>query len=376
MTKNPHDAIQVAQHIRTLTPYPPGKPMKELEREYGISDSIKLASNENPIGPSPKAVAAIREALLELHRYPEGDCYYLRQAVARHLGVDPAALLFGNGSNEIIELIVRTFMNSGDEAVMSDQAFVVYRLIVQAIGGRSVCVPLKDYTHDVDAIGAAITPATRVVFLANPNNPTGTIFGREAWLRFLKRVPSSALIVMDEAYAEFVDDPQYPDSLAAVRDGRNVIVLRTFSKLYGLAGLRVGYGIGRPELMELMNRVRQPFNVNSLAQIGACAALDDAEHVERTRACNRSGMEYLHAECRRLGVEVVPSWANFLLVRVGQGAAIYESLLREGVIVRPMNGYGFPDHVRVTVGTRAENERFVAALEKCLRAREQRGATV
>lgn len=358
--------ISVPDWIRTLTPYPPGKPIEEVEREYGISDSIKIASNENPLGPSPRAIAAARDALTCLHRYPEGNCYYLRQAVAERLAVPAESLIFGNGSNEIIELVIRTFLRPGEDAVMSDQAFVVYRLIVQAAGGRSHAVPLRTYTHDVEAIADAVTPQTRIVFLANPNNPTGTIFFQRDWKRFLSLVRPDVVVVMDEAYAEYVEDAGYPDSLAAVKEGRNVIVLRTFSKIYGLAGLRVGYGIAPPAMIELMDRVRQPFNVNSLAQVGALAALGDHEHVERSRACNRDGMAYLRRECTRLGLEVVPSWANFLLIRVGEGARVYEQLLRRGVIVRPMAVYGFAQHLRVTVGTQAENERFVAALEKIL----------
>jgi len=358
--------IHVPDWIRTLTPYPPGKPIEEVEREYGIRDSIKIASNENPLGPSPKAVEAIRGVLSRLHRYPEGNCYYLREALAARLNVAESQLIFGNGSNEIIELIIRTFLQPGDEAVMSDQAFVVYRLIVQAAGGRSRALPLRDFTHDVDAIAAAITPQTRVVFLANPNNPTGTIFFQRDWERFLSLVPPEVIIAMDEAYAEYVEDPEYPDSLAAMRAGRRMVILRTFSKIYGLAGLRVGYGIAPAELVDLMDRVRQPFNVNSLAQVGAIAALGDGEHVERSRTCNRSGMAWLRRECERLGLEVVPSWANFLLIRVGDGARVYDALLPQGVIVRPMKVYSFPEHVRVTVGTASENERFIAALENVL----------
>ncbi len=354
--------IDVPDWIRTLTAYPPGKPIEEVEREYGISGSIKIASNENPLGPSPKAVEAIRAVLGNLHRYPEGNCYYLRQAVAERFDISPASLIFGNGSNEIIELIIRTFMRPEDDVVMSDQAFVVYRLIVQAAGGRSRAVPLRNFTHDVDAIAAAITPQTRIVFLANPNNPTGTIFFQQDWERFLSAIPPDVIVVMDEAYAEYVDDADYPASLAALKAGHNVVILRTFSKIYGLAGLRVGYGIAAPAVVELMDRVRQPFNVNSLGQIAARAALDDVEHVERSRACNREGMDYLKRECARLGLDVVPSWANFLLISVGEGARVYEQLLRQGVIVRPMGIYGFPEHVRVTVGTAAENERFVSAL--------------
>jgi len=358
--------IDVPDWIRTLVPYPPGKPIEEVEREYGIHDSIKIASNENPLGPSPKAVEAIRGALGRLHRYPEGNCYYLRQALARRLGIPESFLIFGNGSNEIIELVIRTFMRPEEDAVMSDQAFVVYRLIVQAAGGRSRVAPLRAFTHDVDAIAAAVTPQTRVVFLANPNNPTGTIFFQRDWERFLSLVPPEVIIVMDEAYAEYVEDAEYPDSLAALKMGRHVVILRTFSKIYGLAGLRIGYGIAPTEVVDLMDRVRQPFNVNSLAQVAALAALSDAEHVERSRACNREGMAYLRRQCHRLGLDVVPSWANFLLVRVGNGARVYEELLRQGVIVRPVGVYGFPEHVRVTVGTAAENERFIAALERVL----------
>jgi histidinol-phosphate aminotransferase len=369
------DAL-VPAWIRTLLPYPPGKPIEELEREYGISDSVKLASNESPLGPSPKALEAAAGALANLHRYPDGDCYYLKRAVAKHLGVSPDALIFGNGSNEIIELIVRTFLRAGDEAVMADQAFVVYRLIVQASGGSSRLVPLRDFTHDLDGIAEAIRPQTRVVFLANPNNPTGTIFKRDAWERFLEAVPATVVIVMDEAYAEYVDDPDYPDSLAALGAGRLIVTLRTFSKIYGLAGLRIGFGVGAPEVVEMLNRVRQPFNVNSVAQVAARAALEDTEHVRRTKECNREGMAYLRRECERIAVECVPSWANFMLVRVGDGGRVYEALLRRGVIVRPMAVYGFPEHVRVTVGTAPENERFIAALGEALGAGGKGAAAV
>ncbi len=357
----------VPEWIRGLAPYPPGKPIEELEREYGIFGSIKLASNENPLGPSPKALAAVSAALHELHRYPDGNCFYLKRAVAKKYGLSPDALIFGNGSNEIIELAVRTFLRPGDEAVMADHAFAIYRLVVQAAGGSSRIVPMRNFTHDLDAIAEAITPATRMVFLANPNNPTGTIFFRAEWEEFLRAVPKGVIVVMDEAYFEFVEDPEYPDSLAAHGSGRTLITLRTFSKIYGLAGLRIGFGAAHPELIEVMNRVRQPFNVSSLAQVAALAALDDDEHVTRTRQCNREGMAYLRHECGRLGLEYVPSWANFLLIRVGNGARVYEALLRDGVIVRPMSVYGFADHVRVTVGTAEENARFVTALERALR---------
>jgi histidinol-phosphate aminotransferase len=360
--------ILVPEWIRRLAPYPPGKPIEELEREYGIYGSIKLASNENPLGPSPKAVAAVVGALQDVHRYPDGNCYYLKRAVAKKYGVSPDALLFGNGSNEIIELAVRTFLQPGQEAVISEHAFAIYQLVVQAQGGTTRLVPMRNFTHDLGAMADAVTPTTRMVFLANPNNPTGTAFMRREWDEFLRLVPRDVIIVMDEAYFEFVDDPGYPDSLADHGPDRLLITLRTFSKIYGLAGLRLGFGVAHPELIEVMNRVRAPFNVSSLAQVAAAAALEDEEHVARTRQCNREGMAHLRQEFERLGVEYVPSWGNFLLVHVGSGRRVYEALLREGVIVRPMGVYNFPEHVRISVGTARENERLVTALEKVLRA--------
>ncbi|HEY2921701.1 MAG TPA: histidinol-phosphate transaminase [Candidatus Binatia bacterium] len=358
---------QVPEYIRTLIPYEPGKPIEEVEREYGIANSIKLASNENPLGPSPKAMAAIRAKLDQLHLYPDGDCFYLKREVARKLGVAPENLIFGNGSNEIIELAVRTLMRPGDEAVMAEQAFVVYPLIVQAVGGKKKAVPLRNFTHDLAAIGAAITPETRVVFLANPNNPTGTIFRRDEWERFLGKVPRDRLLIVDEAYFEYVQDSAYPDSLRYHAEDRAILTLRTFSKLYGLAGLRIGYGVGPKQLIDMMHRVRQPFNVNAAAQWAALAALDDVDHVKRSLEVNRLGIEYLQREFTRLGLEFVPSHANFILVRVGKGQEVFEQLLSQGVIVRPMAGYQFPEHVRVTVGTMAENRRFIDALEKTIK---------
>lgn len=366
----------VPEYIRALDAYPPGKPIEELEREYGVFDSIKIASNENPLGPSPRALGAIEGALRQLHRYPDGACYYLRRALGRKLGLSSEAFIIGNGSNEVIELIVRTFLRPGEEAVMAEQAFAIYRLVVQAHGGRSRQVPLRNYTHDLDAIGDAIGPDTRLVFLANPNNPTGTIFFREPWEEFLRGLREDVVVVMDEAYAEYVEDPRYPDSLAALRTRRPLVILRTFSKIYGLAGLRVGYGVSQPELIDMMNRVRAPFNTNSLAQAAALAALEDDAHVERTRQINREGLSYLRAQMMRLGLEAVPSWANFLLVRVGDAGRIYEALLRRGVIVRPMGFYGFPEFVRVTVGLPAENERFVRTLEEILTRESASGHAV
>jgi histidinol-phosphate aminotransferase len=361
---NPVD--RVPEYIRALVPYQPGKPIEEVEREYGISNSIKLASNENPLGPSTRAIAAIRDKLDQLHLYPDGDCFYLKSALANKLGIDAERLIFGNGSNELIELAVRTFMRPGDEAVMARQAFLVYPLIVQAIGGVGKVVSLKNFTHDLSAIGEAISPRTRIVLLANPNNPTGTIYRRDEWERFLQQVPANVLIIVDEAYFEYVRDTDYPDSLKYHADGKTLLTLRTFSKLYGLAGLRIGYGIAPREIADLLHRVRQPFNVNAVAQWAALAALEDHEHVQRSLEVNRQGIEYLAKEIARLGLEQVPSQANFILVRVGNGNQVFQQLLAQGVIVRPMAAYEFPEYVRITVGTTEQNRRCIEALERSL----------
>jgi histidinol-phosphate aminotransferase len=359
---------QVPEYIRTLIPYAPGKPIEEVEREIGIFNSIKLASNENPLGPSPAALDAMREKLAQLHLYPDGDCFYLKRGLAAKLNVAPEQLIFGNGSNEIIELAIRTFMRPGDEAVMARQAFVVYKLIVQAVGGISQEVPLRNFTHDLEAIGAAISARTRIVFLANPNNPTGTIFHKAAWEKFLKRIRSDVLIIVDEAYFEYVEAADYPNSLDYHQQGKALLTLRTFSKLYGLAGLRIGYGIADKEIISLMHRVRQPFNVNAPAQWGALAALDDREHVRRSLENNRQGLEYLAAEFTRLGIEYVPSHANFVFLRVGKGEDVFNRLLAQGIIVRPMAGYQFPEYLRVTIGTMRENRKFIDGLRKAVGA--------
>jgi histidinol-phosphate aminotransferase len=292
----------------------------------------------------------------------------LKQGLARKLGAAPETLIFGNGSNEIIELAARTFLRPGDQAVMAEQAFVVYQLIVQAVGAQSRAVPLRNLTHDLAALADAVTARTRIVFLANPNNPTGTIFRRDEWERFLNRVSPDVLLIVDEAYFEYVEDRDYPDSLRYQSEGRAILTLRTFSKLYGLAGLRIGYGVAPREIISLMQRVRQPFNVNAPAQWAALAALDDVDHVQRSLAVNREGLKFLQSEFTRLGLEFVPSQANFILLRVGRGQEVFQQLLKQGVIVRPMGGYRFPEHVRVTVGTMEENTKFIAALEKVIRA--------
>lgn len=356
----------VPEWIRTLIPYQPGKPVDELEREYGISDSIKIASNENPIGPSPKALAAIQTALPDLHRYPDGDAFYLKRRLAEVRGVHRDQFIIGNGSNEIIELIIRTFLRPGEEVIVAEHAFAIYQIVTQAEAGKTIAVPHKGFFFDLDAMAAAITPRTRIIFLDNPNNPTGTIYFRDAFERFLNRIPDGVVVVVDDAYAEFVNDPRYPNSLEYHQPDRLLITLRTFSKIYGLAGVRIGYGVAAPELVDAMNRVRAPFNANSLGQVAALAALDDEDHVRRTQEVVWSGLSYLRSELDRLGVEYAPSWGNFLLAKLGAGA--FQKLLYEGIIVRPMEGYGFPGYARITVGLPPENRRFIEAVEKLTKA--------
>jgi histidinol-phosphate aminotransferase len=354
---------RVPEYIRALIPYTPGKPIEEVEREYGIKGAVKLASNENPLGPSPAAVRVLHERIEQLHRYPDGDCFYLKRGLAANLAIAPERFIFGNGSNELIELAVRTFLRPEDEAIMAAQSFTIYRLVVQAAGGTAKIIPLSDFIHDLKAIKAAVTPKTRLIFLANPNNPTGTTYGKDAWEDFLVEVSGEVLIVVDEAYREYVRDSRYPDSLAYQGAGKSILTLRTFSKMYGLAGLRIGYGIGPEPVVAMMHRVRQPFNVNAAAQWAALAALGDVEHKVRTLEVNRQGMTFLEAELNRLGIAFVPSQANFILIRVGDGGRVFQDLLRRGVIVRPMQEYGLPEYVRVTVGTVDENKKFVAALK-------------
>ncbi len=352
----------VPDWVLSLTPYQPGKPIEEVEREYGISNSVKIASNENPLGPSPKALEAIRAALPQLNLYPDGDAFYLKQRLAEKLGLDRSRIIIGNGSNELIEMLVRTFLRVGESIVAAEHAFAIYHLCVHAAGGRTITVPHTGFTFDLDAMARAIDTDTRIIFLDNPNNPTGTIYTRADWEAFLERVPPSVVIVVDEAYFEFVDDADYPDSLAYHTEERALVTLRTFSKICGLAGVRVGYGISSPEVIDALNRIRQPFNVNTLAQVGALAALDDTAHIRRTQANNRQGLAYLRRELDRLGIAYAPSWGNFLLVQVGPGVS--QQLLPRGIIIRPMEGYGYPGYARVSVGLAEENERFIAALEK------------
>jgi histidinol-phosphate aminotransferase len=357
--------ITVSDNIKNINPYVPGKPIEELERELGITGSIKLASNENPLGPSPKAVNAMKKALEGLNRYPDGSGFYLSQALAKHLGVDIGQVLLGNGSNELIELAVRTFVAPGDEVVSADPSFVVYKMITQAANGANVIVPCRDLRHDLDAMADAITAKTKLVFIANPNNPTGTMNTKAEMDRFLSRVPDHVLVCVDEAYFEYVTRADYPDAIDALREGRNILALRTFSKIYGLAGLRIGYGVTKPELAELMNKVRQPFNTNTLAQVGALAALGDRKHVERSATLNNEGKQFLYREFERLGIAAVPTETNFIFFETQfDGRELYGSLLKKGVIIRPMGG----KRLRVTIGLPEENKRFIDGLEAALKA--------
>jgi histidinol-phosphate aminotransferase len=355
------------QHILGIAPYEPGKPIEELERELMIHNPIKLASNENPLPPSDRVQKAIIAALSSLDRYPDGSGFYLRQALAKKHGVMPDQVVLGNGSNELIELLVRTFLRPGDEAVVPHPSFVVYPMIVQAAGGVRVMVMLRDFRLDLDAMARAITPMTKVVFVANPNNPTATIVTRDEVEHFMSRVPERTIVVFDEAYIEFAMGPDFPDALALVKQGRKVVVLRTFSKASSLAGLRVGYGIADADAIALMNRIRQPFNVNSLAQVAGLAALDDEAHTLECVRMIEAGRHFLYDEFKRIGLQYVPSRANFILVDVGRNAAdIYQKLLHQGVIVRPMTPFGLETALRITVGTPEENRKLVKALRVVL----------
>ncbi|MDA8241140.1 MAG: histidinol-phosphate transaminase [Nitrospiraceae bacterium] len=351
--------IRPPEYVLGIQPYVPGKPIEELERELGITDSVKLASNENPIGPSPASLKAIAGSLGDLNRYPDGAGYYLKKALSGKLGVAEEEIILGNGSNELLDIAAKTFMKDGDEAVMAVPSFVVYFMAVQGIGGRSVQVPLKDHTHDLGAMADAITPATKMLFIANPNNPTGTMNRKDEFDRMMERVPNDVLVVIDEAYYEYVSDPEYADSMKYLRSEKNVLILRTFSKIYGLAGLRLGYGIAKRELIADMNRLREPFNTNTVAQKAAIAALTDTDHVTRSRQVNEAGKDYLYRELRSMGVAFVPTEANFIFIPVEGSMALYEKLLKMGVIIRPMG----PKAIRVTIGLPEENRRFIEALK-------------
>lgn len=348
--------------LRDLAVYQPGKPIEETARELGVDPStiIKLASNENPLGPSLKALQAMRDVLDTVHLYPDGSGFYLRNSIAARLKVSPESVILGNGSNEVIEFLGHAFLNAGDDVITCQYAFIVYKLLATAFGVRTIETPSPDYQQNLGAALDAITSKTRIIFVPNPNNPTGTLISQRAIETFMARVPDNILVVFDEAYFEFLDDP--PDTLRFIRDGRNVAVLRTFSKIHGLAGLRIGYAIAPPEMAEVLHKTRQPFNVNSIAQVGALAALDDDEHLRETKRLIDEGRAYLQEQFRQMEVHFVPASANFVMVNVGDGCAVFQELLRRRIIVRPLKGYGLPEWVRISVGTMEENKKLIAAL--------------
>jgi len=361
-----------APGVKGLTPYLPGKPIDELEREYGVSNIIKLASNENPLGPSPKAVAVVQKQMAELARYPDGNGYQLKKALADKLKVSLLQITLGNGSNDVLELLARAFVTPENEVIFSQHAFAVYPIATQAVNARAVITPAKDWGHDLDAMAKAVTSRTRLVFIANPNNPTGTWLDADALKTFIAQLPDHVIVVIDEAYFEYASDPRmqapgYPNAMQWLTEFPNLVVTRTFSKAYGLAALRVGYSVSHPDVADLLNRVRQPFNVNQLALVAACAALNDSAYLESGVQLNADGMQQLIQGFADLGLPFIPSVGNFVCVEVGKQAAnVYDALLYEGVIVRPVANYQMPDHLRVTVGTAKENERFLQALSKVL----------
>ncbi|HVY54407.1 MAG TPA: histidinol-phosphate transaminase [Thermodesulfobacteriota bacterium] len=353
--------------VKDLIPYVPGKPVEELERELGITGAIKIASNETPVGPSPLALEAARKALGNIHRYPDGDAFYLKHKLAGILDTKPERLIFGNGSNDVLDIAARTFLSPGDEAVMGEFAFIVYPIVTKAVGAKAVISPMPDHNHNLRDMHARITPRTKAVFIANPNNPTGAMVKRGELEWFLQNVHEDILVVIDEAYFEYVEDPDYPDSLSYHDRGKSILTVRTFSKIYGLAGLRIGYGVADESIISAMQRARHPFNTSSIAQEAAKAALDDHEHVEKSRRINREGLAYLRDELVKLGISYTPTYTNFILIDLKKDPMpLYNALLREGVIVRPVGGYGLMTHLRVTIGIPEENERFVRAMKKVM----------
>jgi len=358
--------IKPPDYVIGIQPYVPGKPIEELERELGISNSIKLASNENPVGPSPAALKAIRDSIHDINRYPDGAGYYLKKVLAKKLSasepVSEDELILGNGSNELLNITAKTFIQDGDEAVMAVPSFIVYSMAVQSVGGISIQVPLKNYTHDLEAMADAVTSRTKMIFIGNPNNPTGTINRKDEFDRMMEKVPESVLVVLDEAYYEYVSDPDYADSMKYLHSKKNVLILRTFSKIYGLAGLRIGYGIAKKGILDDMNRLREAFNTNSIAQRAALAALNDSEHVSHSRNINEAGKKYLYEELASIGVKCVPTETNFLYIPLEKAIAVYEGLMKMGVIIRPMG----PNAIRVTIGLQEENERFIDSFKKVI----------
>ena len=356
-------------YVRAIAPYQPGKPVSELAREMGMPEEsiVKLASNENPRGASPRAIEAMRIAIEKTGRYPDGNGFALKEALSKRYELTPERIVLGNGSNDVLEMAARAFLAPGTSSVYSQHAFVVYSLATQAIGATGIVVPARDFGHDLDAMAKAVRSDTRVVFVANPNNPTGTWLTPQAVRAFLQKIPADVLVVLDEAYNEYLDAEDRIDAVRLSDQFPNLVVSRTFSKAYGLAGLRVGYGLSHARVVDLMNRVRQPFNVSDIAQAAATAALHDHEFVEQSTLLNKQGMKALTEGFLRLGLSWIPSHGNFVCVKVGEGAAVFQGLLRQGVIVRPVAAYGMPEYLRISIGTQSENARFLAALETVLK---------
>jgi histidinol-phosphate aminotransferase len=354
------------QWLNDLVSYVPGKPIEDVARELGLEPNqiVKLASNENPLGPSPIAVKAMREALDKVHFYPDGGCYHLRAGIARKFGLSIDNVMLGNGSNEIIEFLGHAFLQPGDNIITAEHAFAIYKIMAKLFGAETIEVPDPDLTADLPAMAAAINERTKLVYISNPNNPTGTMVGEDELDRFIESVPDSVMIALDEAYYEFLPEP--PDTLKYLPDHPNVIALRTFSKIQGLAGLRIGYGLAHEELIRLLQKTRQPFNVNSIAQAGALAGLQDDAHQTKTRKLNKQGRDFLEKGFRKRNLEYVPSVANFVLVKVGKGKEIFQKLLRRGMIVRAMDEYKLPEWIRVSVGTAEQNRRFFEELDQVL----------
>ncbi|MCJ8313031.1 MAG: histidinol-phosphate transaminase [Saccharospirillaceae bacterium] len=361
--------IIATQSVQKLMPYIPGKPVEELERELGIENIVKLASNENPLGPSPKVIEAIRQALPDLTRYPDGSAYRLKNKLAEKLNINSDQITIGNGSNDVLELIARAFLTAEDEVIYSQHAFAVYPIVTQAVGAKAVVTQAIDWGHDLDAMEAAITSKTKIIFIANPNNPTGTWISKGELKAFLKQVPKRIIVVLDEAYAEYVSQENYPDGIRIHKRFENVVLTRTFSKAYGLASLRVGYSVSTAKIADYLNRVRQPFNVNSLALVAAEAALDDTEYLKQSIAQNDSGKKQIKTALKEMDVNYISSIGNFLCVEFkGKAQFVNDELLKMGVIVRPVANYEMPDHLRVTIGTKEENERFLQCVKQILEA--------
>ncbi len=357
----------IPDYIKELVPYPPGKPIEELERQYNVKNPIKLASNENPLGPSPKAIEAIKTSAKDLHRYPDGSGFYLKEALSKKYGISQEEIVLGNGSDELIDLLIRLLLKPGTRCITSHPSFLVYKKRVQSVGGENIIIPLKDFHHDLPSISKAVNEQTRLIFLDNPNNPTGSVISRQDFEQFLKDLPQDILIVLDEAYMEFCKNPDTPRGMEYLGKDSRVVTLRTFSKAYGLAGLRLGYGIMHKNIASYIERVRQPFNVNSLAQKAAIAALHDTNHFEKTLSNTWEGIKYISDQLTQLGFKVYPTNTNFLLVDISMDAnLLYEEMLKKGVIIRSMASYGFNNFIRITIGTPQENERFIYSITEIL----------